>query len=424
MKLTVFQSGMGDCLLLTGADGRRMLIDGGMTDAYDTHVSPSMGELQKRRQKLDVVYVSHIDADHISGVLKMMNDLVEWRVHDFQKQNGNPDHKEPSAFRPPEIKALWHNAFHEQLKDNGGPIEEMLAASAKILSGGDSRKLRAVAQLHHNLTSSIPQAIKLSRRVSPQQLNIPLNPPSDGKLMLVRDSKEPVMVGGMKVFIIGPHGKDLVVLRQKWNAWLEANKDALAQIEAKAKLDGSNLGRNEVARITAAMLAQAEQFGNRSNVTAPNLASLMLLVEENDKTIMLTGDGHADDILKGLEHYGKLDQDGRIRVDVLKVQHHGAANNIDADFCKAVKAKHYVFCGNGEFTNPELPVIELIFKSRSSDGDNFKFWFNSSSKVADSDDNKKYMKSVEKLVRKLASTSGGRMKFFFVKGSKFNLPKL
>jgi beta-lactamase superfamily II metal-dependent hydrolase len=424
MKLTVFQSGMGDCLLLTGADGRRMLIDGGMSNAYDTHVSPFMGNLQAKKQKLDVVYVSHIDADHISGVLKMMNDLVEWRVHDFQKQNDNPNHKEPDVFRPPEIGAIWHNAFHEQVKDNADPITDMLAASAKILSGGESRKLKGLAQIHHNLTSSIPQAIKLSRRISAQQLNIPLNPHSGGKLMLVRDSKEPVMVGDMKVFVIGPHNRDLVILRKKWNEWLEANQEALEQIEAKAKADSADLDKNDVSAITASMLAQAEQFGNRLSVTPPNLASLMLLVEESGKSILLTGDGHADDILKGLEHYEKLDADGRIHVDVLKVQHHGAANNIHADFCEAVKADHYVFCGNGQHSNPEPGVIELIFNSRILDTGNFKMWFNSSSKTADTDENKQHMKMVEKLVKKLALLSGGRMKFFFVRGSKFNLRKL
>jgi hypothetical protein len=300
----------------------------------------------------------------------------------------------------------------------------MLAASAMILSGGESRKLKGLAEIHHNLSSSIPQAIKLSRRISSQQLNIPLNPHSDGKLMLVRDSKDPVMVGGMKVFIIGPHKRDLIVLRKKWNAWLKANKEALKKIEVKAKADSSLLGMNDVSRITASMLAQAEQFGDREGVTPPNIASLMLLVEENGKSILLTGDGHADDILNGLDHYGKLDADGRVHVDVLKVQHHGASNNIDADFCKAVKADHYVFCGNGEFSNPELGVIELIFKSRSADEGNFKMWFNSSSKAADSEENKAHMKAVEKLVKELALLSAGRMKFFFVRGSKFNLPKL
>jgi beta-lactamase superfamily II metal-dependent hydrolase len=213
-------------------------------------------------------------------------------------------------------------------------------------------------------------------------------------------------------------------MRKKWNAWIKANQEALEKIEAKARADRENLGKNDVGAITALMIAQAEQFGNRDAVTPPNLASLMLLVEENGKLILLTGDGHADDILKGLAHYGKLDASGRIHVDVLKVQHHGAANNIHAQFCEAVKANHYIFCGNGQYDNPEPGVIELIFNSRSSDGEKFKMWFNSSAKAADSDDNKAHMKAVEKLVRKLARSSGGRMKFFFVKGSKFNLPRL
>jgi len=64
-------------------------------------------------------------------------------------------------------------------------------------------------------------------------------------------------------------------------------------------------------------------LGNRKKVTTPNLASLMFLAEENGKSILLTGDGHGDDILKGLAHHQALDANERLQVDVLKVQHHG-----------------------------------------------------------------------------------------------------
>ncbi len=52
MKLTVFQSDKGDCLMLESG-GKRMLIDGGMRDSYTRHVAPTLSELGKNGEKLD-----------------------------------------------------------------------------------------------------------------------------------------------------------------------------------------------------------------------------------------------------------------------------------------------------------------------------------------------------------------------------------
>src|SRR5207247_786314 len=128
---------------------------------------------------------------------------------------------------------------------------------------------------------------------------------------------------------------------------------------------------------------QAEELGRRENVTAPNLASLMVLVDEAGKTVLLTGDGHHQDILDGLKQLDKLNGDGTIHLNVLKVQHHGSENNLDENFCQRVTADHYVFCGNGAHANPNLTVVQTIVDSRKNDQRNFKLWFNSRASVAD-----------------------------------------
>ena len=215
MKITVFQSDKGDCLLLTGADGKRVLVDGGMRDSYSKHVAPALGKLGKQGEVLDVVYVSHIDQDHISGILQMMDDEVEWRVHDFQIKGGNKTHAAPAAPRPPKVKDIWHNAFHEQVEDNDGEIENMLAASAAILSGSELGVVRELVAEQNDLTTSIAEAIQLSRRVSPEQLGIKLNRPAKGALMMIR--KKPstaIKVGGMSFRLIGPCEEDLTQLRK------------------------------------------------------------------------------------------------------------------------------------------------------------------------------------------------------------------
>lgn len=423
MKLTVFQSDKGDCLLLTGAGGERVLVDGGMAPAYSTHVAPALGALAAQGKTLDLVYVSHIDQDHISGVLQLMDDLVAWRVHDFQIANGNPTHKAPKAPRPPDVKAIWNNAFHDQVGKNAGAVESMLAASAAVLSGSEDDALQEVAQRNQDLANSIPEALQLSRRVAAGQLGIPLNAPWDGKLAMVRDGAGAIDVGGLSFFVLAPFEADLKKLRTDWNKWLSANQEVVETIRRKALEDQELLG-NEVVRLVARLTAEAKVLGNRKKVTPPNLASLMLLAEEQGKTVLLTGDGHRDDILKGLQHHGKLDAQGRLHVNVLKVQHHGSENNIDEAFCRAITADDYVFCGNGAHLNPDLDVVEVLVKARLDvDPKPFKLWFNSRSTVPGKAADKAQMKKVEDLVMQLqAAAPAGRVKSSFLEQSSFDLP--
>lgn len=448
MRLTVFQSDKGDCMLMTSADGRRMLVDGGMRASYSEHVAPALGQLRENGETIDVVYVSHIDQDHISGVLQMMNDEVAWRIHEYQLANGNPKHKEPEAPRPPKVKAIWHNAFHQQITKNQKKIEDMLAASAAILSGAENEAVKALASEQSELVTSIAEAIQLTQRVSPEQLGIKVNGPAGGKLMLVRkDTSAAIKFGDMRFKIIGPFNADLLNLRKEWNAWLKKNQAKLKTMRAKAKADESKFSAREIDDIMLPKLQEAEllsellpldqlatafKLGLRTKVTTPNLASLMFFVEEKGKTILLTGDGHHEDIMRGLKHVKKVNGTQGLHVDVLKVQHHGSEHNLDEVFCRSVTADNYLFCANGEHENPDLRVIQAIADSRigsanqlSSNaqvGNRFKFWINCHSSVTKKDAAKVHMKEVEKLVTKLANKSNGQMSFFFLKGSSFELP--
>jgi beta-lactamase superfamily II metal-dependent hydrolase len=434
MKLTAFQADKGDCLLLETADRKnRMLIDGGMRRAYTAHVTPALGALRKAKKKLNVVYVSHIDEDHIAGVLQMLDDEARWRVYEHHVKNGNLDYPKPEAPRPPEIGAIFHNSFHDQVGNNSGRIENMLAATATILSGSDHPWLRQVVEQRQNLVTSIQQAMKVSQRIKAQQLKIPLNPQFAGKLMMVTNEAPQISLGSITLKVIGPFPSDMMKLRKEWNAWVEKNQKTVETIQTQARSDASILSASEVERLLgpllgasrqlgATELALAKQLGNRKKVTTPNLASLMFLAEENGTTMLLTGDGHADDILKGLEHQRAFDASGRMHVNVLKVQHHGAEHNIHRDFCDRVSADNYVFCGNGEHHNPDLEAVQLVFDRRmANDEKAFKFWFNSTSKRSISAAGRAHMKKLETLVAKLAAKSEGRMTNRFIKGSSLRI---
>ena len=80
MKLTIFQSDKGDCLLLEAKSGELILCDGGMGPSMRDHVRDELAKLRDAKKELELVYVSHVDNDHISGVLQLLQDEVEWRV--------------------------------------------------------------------------------------------------------------------------------------------------------------------------------------------------------------------------------------------------------------------------------------------------------------------------------------------------------
>lgn len=422
MHLTAFQSDKGDCLLLTNtARTRHILVDGGMSVSYNAHVAAAMGKLGAAGKALDLVYISHVDQDHIGGVLKMLDDEAAWRVHEFQKKNNNKRSKPPAAPRPPKIREIWHNAFHEQLEKNAGPVEDAIAAVAPILAGSDRAGIRAEALRQSELMTSIAEAIQVSRRISPKQLNIPLNPRSNGKLMLLRKNQEPVKMGGLTITTIGPTAAHLKALRDEWNEWLEGTKGKaqLRKIQEAALRDQERLGTSEFDTLMASLRLQAESFGNPDEVTAPNLASLTLLVEDTSASLLLTGDARGDQVVDGLKHAGRLNG-GTIEVDVLKVPHHGSENNIDSDFVETVIARDYVFCGNGSSGNPNTDVIAMMFRRRLAASPNpFRFWFNSSAAVSA---NPAHMARVESLVKSLAPVSQGRFTFrFLTKGSSIRI---
>ncbi|MGB8194744.1 MAG: MBL fold metallo-hydrolase, partial [Chitinophagaceae bacterium] len=219
MKIKIFQAGKGDALLISDTKAN-ILVDGGMSAAYNEHIAPELGKMRKKGITLDLACVSHIDDDHIAGFLKMIEDEVEWRVHEYHQSNGNAKSKKPEVPRPPDIKEIWHNAFHEVLKENAGEVEDMLAATANILSGSDNPLMneeREVALGERN-------AIRLSRRLRPDQLNIPLNKPFKRKFVMYRKNQKPLKYGGLNITIIAPFKQDLEDLRKKWDAWLRKNK--------------------------------------------------------------------------------------------------------------------------------------------------------------------------------------------------------
>ena len=366
-----------------------------------------------------------LDSDHIGGVLRLLEDELDWRIYDHHQARGDNSVKKPDAARPPEIGAIWHNAFRDQVGDDAEDIADLLAAAAPALLASDITTWQEAGEGFYTIATSVKEAIKVSKIVSPRLLGIPVNAipgaPGPAKLLMVRPGAKAIKIGSMSLKIVGPTKQQLGNLRMGWQTWLRANQKAIKEInnelERRRQRFASGIDSGAVD------LRDWNGVPDIKGVTAPNIASLVFMVEEDGKRLLLTGDAQHDLILEGLEATGFLEE-GSLHLDVLKVQHHGSENNLDWRFASVVSADHYVFCGNGAHGNPDPRVIKDVVNSRlgqdparlakSDEAANrpFKLWFSTSASAGTgSPSNQAHMKEIETLVRQMAKSSKGQMTF-------------
>ena len=274
MQLTVFQSGKGDCLLLADTgDKTRILVDGGMPDAYSEHVAPALSALRKKKKKdIDLVYVSHIDQDHIGGILRMLDDEVLWRVHEHQVKSGNRTHPVPSVPRPPKIGGLWHNAFANNCRSR----------RSRSLKPSPLWRRSCLAP-YRRATGHRPHAGRagFQRRgsdacVTPYWRHAtqdPAEPAGAGQPLMRRKGQKPIKLGLFQITVLAPGAKQLEALRAQWAAWLEkaSSKKLLNQLREKSRADEKALGAADFEQLFAMIRLQAEAFGDPASVTPRTL---------------------------------------------------------------------------------------------------------------------------------------------------------
>ncbi|QIA20945.1 MBL fold metallo-hydrolase [Mesorhizobium sp. AA22] len=447
MKITLLPSDKGDCLLIE-AGAVTILADGGMPGSYASEVRGYLGKwAEDTGKQLDLVYVSHVDQDHIAGVLQLLEDTVQWRVFDHKHANGQSSGKPPFR-RPPKVKRIWHNAF-KLMVDESEAIGTVLAARANTLSSSANPSLLRLADAFRSIANSIPEAIKVSRRIAADQLNIPLNG-EFGKLLAMVRGHEVISLAAnssLAIRVIGPFEKDLEVLRKYWKNWLNNPKKAGSLQDLEEWLE-----ENDSPIPPGFGVSIDDELGHRKDVTEPNLASLMLLLEEPKASggvtrVIMTGDGHADDILAGLTHHGRLADGAGLHVDVLKLQHHGSEHNLHRAFARRITADHYLICANGKDKNPDLRVLEVLLDSRlgvadklspnAEAGQPFTIWLNCSTHYLDKqqaayiakkgtrstelDKNIAHMKAVEALLAEAKQHNPDRLKLKSLKASPLEL---
>jgi hypothetical protein len=332
-SLEALEAAHGDALLLhAGAPGTPIVVDGGPPGTWKRSLRPRLEGLHASSHRdapleLPLVVVSHVDDDHVAGILSMVGHVEE--------SKGGPRLR---------IRDLWHNSFDDLVKPVVGAGSRSSGAIAASVD--DLQRLRGVRSDTALVVASVKQGRDL--RNAATRLGIPINRQFKEKPIAATTRRASTVrpLRGVQVTVLGPRQEELDALQSDWASKLEtARRDGTlkpAQVDALRAdfVDGS----------------------------VYNLSSLVLLVTCGRRTMLLTGDARGDHLLDVLER-SRLKKKGQpFVVDLLKVPHHGSWRNVDDTFFEQIVASHYVISADGKHDNPDEATIESLCRVRKDGG--------------------------------------------------------
>jgi hypothetical protein len=337
-SLDVRRARKGDCLVLhygSKTNPGLGLIDGGPSQVYGPHLKPRLEQIRKSRKlgpndplPVDFMMVSHIDDDHINGILELTKELLEAKAA-----------KKPLPFK---IQSVWHNTFDDIIGNNPKELTAAVTAQFGTASLSGEPETDGLDPDVARVLASVSQGFRL--RDDLRGLKLRINPEFEGKLVIAKKKAKTLDMGkGLKFTVVGPMHDEIAALQKDHDTFLKKKEKAG----------------------TASVLAAF------TDSSVANLSSVVVLAEVGKKRMLLTGDARGDKVLEGLELVGLLKNDGKstMHVDVFKGPHHGSDRNADPILFRRVTADHYVFSGNGEHGNPERETLQMLLDERGDEDD-------------------------------------------------------
>lgn len=298
IRLTMMPGEDGDCLLLEYGDDtfvRRILVDGGRAGTYPL-VRPVLDRLDGF---VDVLVVTHVDQDHILGVLALLED---------------PD-------RPVEFGDVWFNGYDQLLDAEGFGARDGERLTTALLTGGlpwndafGGRGIEVGRPLGWYDDGSAVTVLSPDRTQLERLAPVWAKECARHGLVPGRDPDEPPPVPGFETFGGG------------------IDVDLLA----------------------------GTPF--RPDTSKTNLTSIGLLFEYEGRRIVLTGDADDRRLVESLRPLAEA-EGGRLHVDALKVAHHGSGRNLSNELLDLLDCDRYLLSTSGaRHHHPDEIAMARILK--------------------------------------------------------------
>jgi beta-lactamase superfamily II metal-dependent hydrolase len=318
ITLEVLPAGYGDSLLVSCPVGDRtwrLLVDTGPDECWPqlrARLEQIPPDLHGKRH-IDLAVISHIDHDHIGGASLLFSDTSLGLT----------------------FGDVWFNAPPRRAARGVAEGQSL----ATLLGAADRR--------------------------------LPWNEAFGGKLVATDDEgafvELPVPVGLPRITILSPTPKRLSRLFKVWDLELERlrkkESDKARPVERAARGAGA---------LDPVKLAAKKTSVDRAPA---NGSSIAFLLEHGGASVLLAADAFSTVLAPSLKALAKhRRQAGGLKLDAIKLSHHGSRGNVTNDLLKAVQADHYIVSTNGAIFNH--PDDEAIARVIVHGGNSPRLWFN------------------------------------------------
>lgn len=363
ISIEMFPAGNGDAILIDFGE-QLFLIDAGYTSTFRNHIKPRLQALHEAGRKLTKLVVTHIDADHISGAIA------------FIKENGPAEN--PSIIA---IEEVWFNSYRHlsfQDKEVGG--FSTIKPDLPIHGGLESAETE-----HEEQLVSYNQGTSLGHQIlkNAYPWNTTFN-----EMAVKTDCPITIsMADGLKITLLGPTPSALDTMAAKWRKHLEKifpgriNEDAYFDDAFEKMMEEMRQEELQFSEYQEeALVSSFEDWVEKNALewehedhSPTNGSSIIFLMEHYGKKLLFLADAHPTAIIDQLKKIIPENQ-FPLKVDVLKVAHHGAWFNNNPELLQIVQADQYLFSSNGKrHHHPHFETMAWILKQHPQPQKTFVF---------------------------------------------------
>jgi beta-lactamase superfamily II metal-dependent hydrolase len=320
LAVTMLPAKEGDCLLVEyGPDDelKYVLIDAGRAWTYKHALKQYLEE--RGVTEIELLVVTHVDRDHIDGMLSLMQD----ETLDLNVRN------------------VWFNTYDHLI----GNAIEVLPPDEDFESFG--------ARMGEELSPLIvDRGWSWNRQF--EGLAVALSEPSPSNS---------ISLGELRLTLLSPDQGKLDLLRPVWESECEkAGITPGASLEEYVVDEDEDIEPFGPIDIEALAATPFEDDHSEANGT-----SIAFLLEYDGRKVLLAGDAHVDLLIRQLKSLGASEA-APLAIDAFKVPHHGSRYNLSRELLELMACRHYLVSTNGNyFKHPDDVAMSRLVKFGTAD---------------------------------------------------------
>jgi hypothetical protein len=315
----------GDCIWIEYGEAgaaHHVLIDGGPLGAFG-ELRAHVEALPPEARDVELLVVTHIDADHIDGIVKLL--------------------------RHPELglkfREVWFNGWSQ--------LGRSLAGGAFVPQTDNDRGAFSGGALDLTL---VRQGLACNERFR----GFPVMVADEGQLPRIH------LEGGLDLTLLSPTRDKLHTLRATWLKTFEK----LGGSPGDAAFIGDRLDRDARFRGEGALpplpggLDVAADTATSLDAAVANGSSIAFVAEYQGRRCAFLGDAYAPVVQQALGRMSRERGEEPLRLDAVKVSHHGSDGNTTTLLLQKLACRNFLISTNGSvFKHPDDAAIARIVKN-------------------------------------------------------------